>query len=170
MNYYCLYHSPLGDIIIESDGEFLTGVCFDCQNIVDLEVLQKNSNKELSIFTQTKKWLDIYFSGKEPDFIPPLSFPEVSLFRKRVWEILLEIPYGKTITYGEIAKQIEKESGKRVSAQAVGGAVGHNKIAIIVPCHRVMGKNRRYTGYAGGILNKKGLLKFEGVNLNKFHE
>ena len=119
----------------------------------------------LPIFKKTKEWLDIYFSGKKPDFIPTINIENASNFRKQVWQILLKIPYGKTITYGEISKQIEQETENKVSAQAVGGAVGHNPISIIVPCHRVVGFNGNLTGYAGGIDRKIKLLKIEKVNL-----
>ena len=118
-------------------------------------------NCELEIFKLTKKWLDVYFLGRQPSFTPPLSLPEASPFRKRVWQILLTIPFGKTVTYGEIAKEIESETGRRASAQAVGGAVGSNPIGIIVPCHRVVGSNGALIGYAGGLDKKVALLNIE---------
>ena len=120
------------------------------------------------MFAQTKKWLDIYFTGKAPDFTPPLSMEGISPFRRRVWEIMLTIPFGQTMTYGNIAKLIEKETGKRVSAQAAGGAVGHNCISIIIPCHRVVGAGGNLTGYAGGIDKKIALLKNEGADVSAF--
>lgn len=126
-------------------------------------VVKCAAEKSLPIFDLTKKWLDEYFAGEAPDFTPPIVFGEFSDFRKRVWKILLKIPYGKTATYGEIAKRIEAETNKRVSAQAVGGAVGHNPISIIVPCHRVIGCNGDLTGYAGGLDKKVKLLRIEGV-------
>ena len=114
---------------------------------------------------KTKEWLIIYFSGKEPDFCPPVHMTGTP-FQLSVWKILQQIPYGKTVTYGEIAKEIAREKGlSRMSAQAVGGAVGHNKISIIVPCHRVIGKDGSLTGYAGGIDKKMKLLDLEGVKL-----
>ena len=149
MYYICKYVSPLGGITLASDGENLTGLW------------------DLPIFAQTKQWLDIYFSGKEPDFTPPLSLTGISPFRKRVWEILLTIPYGRTSTYGEIAKQIAAETGKHISAQAVGGAVGHNSISLIIPCHRVVGASGSLTGYAGDVNKKLTLLKMEGTDLSK---
>lgn len=115
---------------------------------------------------QAAEWLDVYFSGKAPNFTPPLSMEGISPFRKRVWEIMLEIPFGQVSTYGQIAKQIAAETGRNVSAQAVGGAVGHNSISLIIPCHRVVGTNGSITGYAGGIDKKLALLKMEGVDVS----
>lgn len=123
---------------------------------------------ENKIFDETKKWLDIYFSRKEPKFTPKLNI-RGSEFRKDVWKILLEIPYGKTLTYKAIAEKLVM-SGKyeRMSAQAVGGAVGHNPISIIIPCHRVAGASGSLTGYAGGLDRKVKLLELEGLDMNKF--
>lgn len=168
MQYYINYKSPLGNIIIASDREYITGIWFEGQKYFEKDVLKGLEKKSLPILKEVEKWLDIYFSGIIPNFLPPLFLEGISPFRKRVWEIMLEIPYGKTITYGEIAKRIEKERGRVVSAQAVGGAVGHNKFAIVIPCHRVMGKNGEITGYAGGLAKKIELLKLEGHDLNKF--
>ncbi|GFI62277.1 methylated-DNA--protein-cysteine methyltransferase [Clostridiales bacterium] len=122
----------------------------------------------LPIFNQAQKWLDIYFTGKNPDFTPSLNM-KTTAFRKAVWEILLTIPYGQTMTYGEIASKIAKQSGlTRMSAQAVGGAVAHNSISLIIPCHRVVGTNGSLTGYAGGINKKIQLLELEGVDVSNF--
>lgn len=129
--------------------------------------LEKELEKcdDLEIFARTREWLDIYFGGKNPDFLPLLSPGIRTEFCARVSEIMKEIPYGKTTTYGEIAKRIAKEKGiKRMSAQAVGGAVGLNPVCIIIPCHRVLGAKGKLTGYGGGIKNKIGLLKLEGIN------
>ena len=118
---------------------------------------------DLPVFNETMRWLDTYFSGKSPDFTPPLHMIGTP-FQTNVWNILLTIPYGKTTTYGEIAKQIAVKMGlPRMSAQAVGGAVGHNRISIIVPCHRVLGVHGELTGYAGGIDKKRYLLNIEGT-------
>ena len=120
--------------------------------------------KNLAVFDQTKRWLDLYFSGREPGFTPALN-PAGSAFRRAVWEILLKIPYGKTTTYGQIAREIAAARGlAKMSAQAVGGAVGHNEISIIIPCHRVVGTHGSLTGYAG-IDRKIKLLKLEGVDM-----
>lgn len=163
MQYTCKYKSPLGDMLIEADEIGLTGLWFEGQKYFPHNSDEKSDGKELPIFEQTKKWLDIYFSGHEPDFDITLHFTG-TVFQKEVWEILCNIPYGQTITYGDIAKQLAKKRGLgKMSAQAVGGAVGHNKISIIVPCHRVIGSNGSLTGYAGGIDKKAALLKLENL-------
>ena len=168
MEYIHHYMSPLGGITIASDGETLTGLWFDGQKYFEANLLEEHEEKRLEIFDMTDKWLDIYFSGKEPDFTPPLSM-KTTEFRKKVWKILLTIPYGKTMTYGEIAEKIAKDSGKaKMSAQAVGGAVGHNSISLIIPCHRVIGANGSLTGYAGGIEKKKKLLELEKADMSGF--
>ena len=159
--YKYLNHSPLGKITLASDGEALTGLWFDEQKYFPHKLIEESIKAELPIFKQTVKWLDIYFSGKEPDFIPPIIL-NTTPFRKTVYEILLTIPYGQAMTYGEIANIIAKQKGiQRMSAQAVGGAVGHNPISIIIPCHRVVGADGSLTGYAGGLDKKIALLKLE---------
>ena len=167
MEYVSHYESPFGDITLASDGEALIGLWFDKQKYFADALDEKHEEKELQIFEQTKRWLDIYFSGKEPDFTPPLRM-KTTLFRRAVWEIMLTIPYGKTMTYGEIAKKIAEQKGiKQMSAQAVGGAVGHNSISLIIPCHRVIGANGSLTGYAGGIDKKIKLLTLEKADIEK---
>ena len=161
MQYTCKYKSPLGNILLAADKIGLTGLWFEGQKYFALYLDKEHEEKELPIFEQTKKWLDIYFSGKEPDFKPPIHFTG-SDFQNEVWEILYNIPYGQTTTYGDIARQLAKKKGlERMSAQAVGGAVARNRISIIVPCHRVVGGNGSLTGYAGGIDKKIALLKLE---------
>ncbi|MCM1082813.1 MAG: methylated-DNA--[protein]-cysteine S-methyltransferase [Clostridium sp.] len=161
MQYTCNYKSPLGSILLAADEIGLTGLWFEGQKYFALYLDKEHEEKELPIFNQTKKWLDTYFSGNEPDFKLPLHFTG-SDFQNEVWELLNQIPYGQTTTYGDIAKQLARKKGlTRMSAQAVGGAVAHNKISIIVPCHRVVGKNGSLTGYAGGIDKKIALLKLE---------
>ena len=168
MEYIAHYDSPLGGITLASDGDALIGLWFDGQKYYADALDTDHEEKELPIFEQTKKWLDIYFSGKSPDFTPPLNM-KTTEFRKAVWEVMLTIPYGKTMTYGEIAEQIAKRNGiKRMSAQAVGGAVGHNSISLIIPCHRVVGTDGSLTGYAGGIQNKEKLLEMEGADMAHF--
>ncbi len=163
MNYIHYYQSPLGEIILTSDGKSLTGLSYDFPKML----LPYFIEKPLPIFTETDRWLDIYFSGKNPDFTPKLHL-KVTGFRKMVWDILLTIPFGQTITYGEIASRIAKQRGiPRMSAQAVGGAVGHNPIALIIPCHRVVGANGSLTGYAGGIDKKEQLLRLEQVDMSR---
>lgn len=170
MEYIHHYHSPLGGITMASDGEVLTGLWFDGQKYFAVTLAKEHEEKMLPVFEETDRWLDIYFQGKEPDFLPPVSFASGSEFRQEVWKILLSIPYGKTMTYGEIAACIAKKRGlTRMSAQAVGGAVGHNPISIIVPCHRVVGTDGSLTGYAGGIDKKIGLLKLEHAYMEQFY-
>lgn len=167
MIYVSYYKSPIGNITMASYGESLCGLWFDGQKYFASTVKGENEDKPLPVFEQTKKWLDIYFSGNEPDFTPKLSL-NGSEFRKDVWDILLTIPYGSVMTYGEIAKILAKQRGiSRMSAQAVGGAVGHNPVSIIVPCHRVIGTNGKLTGYAGGIDKKISLLKIEKTDMSK---
>ena len=168
MQYIDTYSSPLGGITMASDGESLTGLWFDGQKYFGATLTDSREEKHLPVFQQAKKWLDLYFQGKKPAFTPPLS-PQGSPFRQGVWEILLQIPYGQTMTYGEIASRIaEKQGLESMSAQAVGGAVGHNPISIIIPCHRVVGSNGSLTGYAGGIDKKIALLTLEGVDQSRF--
>ncbi|MBP3366153.1 MAG: methylated-DNA--[protein]-cysteine S-methyltransferase [Treponema sp.] len=167
MFYISKYNSPIGGITLASNGTELTGLWFDGQKYFADTLPEEYEEKDLPVFGQTKQWLDTYFSGKAPDFTPPLAFVGISPFRKRVWEIMIAIPFGHTSTYGNIAKQIGAETGKKVSAQAVGGAVGHNSISLIIPCHRVVGTNGSFTGYAGGISKKIELLKMEGVDISK---
>lgn len=168
MQYISHYQSPMGDILLAADEIGLTGLWFEGQKYFALYLDKKHEEKELPVFETAKRWLDIYFSGKEPDFTVPLHFTGTD-FQNEVWEILYSIPYGKTTTYGEIAKQIAARRGlSRMSAQAVGGAVGHNEISIIVPCHRVVGSNGSLTGYAGGIDKKVKLLELENADMKSF--
>ena len=168
MQYTTTYRSPLGDITLAANGEALTGLWFEGQKYYALYLDKEHTEKDLPVFRQTKAWLDIYFSGKNPDFTPPLYFTG-SDFQNEVWAILAAIPYGKTRTYGDIAQELAQKRGlSRMSAQAVGGAVGKNEISIIVPCHRVVGANGSLTGYAGGISKKIELLKLEGAFKEEF--
>ena len=146
-----------------SDGDALIGLWFDGQKYFADTVKGEITEQDLPVFKETARWLDRYFSGQQPDFTPPIAFlGKVSEFRKEVWKLLLSVPYGQTTTYGEIARQISRQKGvSGMSAQAVGGAVGHNPISIIVPCHRVIGANGNLTGYAGGIDKKVKLLELE---------
>ncbi len=168
MTYICKYNSPLGVITLAGSSEALTGLWFDGQKYFGDNLPNEYKQDRLPVFDETVKWLDIYFSGRNPGFMPPLSF-NASPFRKTVWEILLTIPYGQTMTYGEIADKIAAQKGiESMSAQAVGGAVGHNPISIIVPCHRVVGTNGSLTGYAGGIERKTKLLELEQADMSGF--
>ena len=168
MTYIQHYDSPLGGILLAADEIGLTGLWFDGQKYFARGLSNERIAHETSVLAEAKRWLDIYFTSKAPDFTPPLH-PTGSEFRKAVWEILLQIPYGQTTTYGEIARQLaEKQGLARMSAQAVGGAVGHNEISVIIPCHRVVGTNGSLTGYAGGIHKKEQLLELECADMSHF--
>lgn len=168
MTYTQHYDSPLGGILLAADDVGLTGLWFDGQKYFARGLSNERIAQETPILAEAKRWLDIYFTGKAPDFTPPLH-PIGSAFRRSVWEILLQIPYGQTTTYGEIARQLAKKQGlDRMSAQAVGGAVGHNEISIIIPCHRVVGADGSLTGYAGGIGKKETLLELERADMSRF--
>ena len=162
------YDSPMGGILLAADEIGLVGLWFDGQKYFARDLPEERIERDTPALTEAKHWLDIYFTGKEPDFLPPLH-PTGSAFRQDVWGILLQIPYGKTTTYGEIARRLAEKRGlSRMSAQAVGGAVGHNEISIIIPCHRVVGTNGSLTGYAGGIEKKIKLLELEQTDMTRF--
>lgn len=177
MKYIFEYASPLGKIFIESDGKFLTGLWFEysfdekkhAENSAgEVKKLSADSPDLPSVIFETCRWLDVYFSGRNPDFTPEFRIENLTPFRKMVVDEMLKIPFGATATYGEIAKNIAAKKGlEKMSAQAVGGAVGWNPICIVVPCHRVLGSNGSLTGYGGGIKNKIALLKLEGINTEK---
>lgn len=158
MYYSTNYASPIGEMFIVSDGEAICGAWFCGQKHFKSMIDDYVQNDDLAIFKEVKQWFDDYFNGLNPEIHFNLE-PSGSQFRKRVWNILSEIPYGETLTYGEIASMISPT----MSAQAVGGAVGHNPIAVIIPCHRVLGANGKLTGYAGGIDRKIELLKLENI-------
>lgn len=161
MQYIQYYQSPLGIMLMSGSQTALTGLWFVNQRFYAVALPEEYCEKNLAVFDETKHWLDIYFSGKEPDFIPSI-YMEGSSFRMEVWRLLLKIPYGTTTTYKKIAEIVAEKRGiAKMSAQAVGGAVGHNKISIIVPCHRVVGTDGSLTGYAGGIEKKRYLLTIE---------
>ena len=161
--YICHYGSPLGGITLTSDGVALTGLWFDRQRHFPDALASVHEEKPLAVFDETRRWLDVYFSGRDPGFAPPLNLNRnATPFRKAVWEILLTITFGKTMTYGEIARILAARNGmKKISAQAVGGAVGHNPVSLIVPCHRVVGAGGSLTGYGGGLERKRYLLYLE---------
>ena len=166
MVYTCKYKSSIGDILLATDEIGLIGLWFEGQKYFANTLPDEHIPQETEILTETIKWLDMYFSGEEPKFTPPLH-PSGSSFRQAVWQILLQIPYGQTITYGEIARRMaEVKKVPRMSAQAVGGAVGHNEISIIIPCHRVVGTNGSLTGYGGGIDKKISLLNLEHADMS----
>ncbi len=165
MMYTLHYDSPLGGILLAADEVGLTGLWFDGEKYFADTLNPEHKAQETPILREAKRWLDVYFRGQEPDFTPPLH-PIGSPFRQEVWALLLQIPYGQTMTYGALAKQLAAMHGlSRMSAQAVGGAVGHNEISIIIPCHRVVGTNGSLTGYAGGIDKKAKLLTLEKIRM-----
>ncbi len=160
-----LYSTPseFDDIILVADGDYLTGLYF-IQSQEGKRYLKDGQEADLPVFQDTRRWLNSYFSGHQPNFTPRYRLDNATSFRREVSDIMYGIPYGKTVTYGEIATQIAERHGvEKMSAQAVGGAVGWNPICIIIPCHRVMGANGKLTGYTGGINNKTALLHHEGI-------
>lgn len=161
------YSCPIGQLLLAADDSALVQLRFDAEK--QLGSLPKDiSFVETPVLQATKRWLSIYFSGQEPDFMPPLR-PTGTDFQQKVWQLLRKIPYGETTTYGEIARTLAAQQGQgRMSAQAVGGAVGRNPIAILIPCHRVIGASGRLTGYAGGLDKKRYLLSNEHIDLHAF--
>lgn len=171
MIYKYIYETPkeFSNMIMNSDGEHLTGLWFEGSGDSSKHNITCEE-KELKIFKKTTKWLDIYFCGKEPNFTPEYKIENLTPFRKEIIYIMNTIKYGTTITYNDIAKIVAKNHGiNKMSAQAVGGAVGWNPICIIIPCHRVVGTNGNLTGYGGGIENKIALLKLEQNDMNRFY-
>lgn len=166
--FYITYHeTPLGKVLLTSTGTALTGLYFKTQPTeFDAHTEKPVLHDNLPVFLQTKKWLDMYFKGQNPapDVIP--LEPRGNTFRQSVWYLLRQIPYGEVTTYGTLAKKIAIKIGRPMSARAVGGAVGHNPISVIIPCHRVIGAGNNLTGYTGGLEIKIKLLKTEGVDLS----
>ncbi|MBD5472253.1 MAG: methylated-DNA--[protein]-cysteine S-methyltransferase [Lachnospiraceae bacterium] len=167
MYYGSEYVSPIGKMILVSDEEKLVGAWFEGQKYFGSGIKEKWSlGSKISVLQEAEEWLDAYFSGKKPELSQLMLAPVGGDFRQEIWKILRGIPYGETITYGEIARQMARKMGRKtMSAQAVGGAVGHNPISILIPCHRVLGADGSLTGYAGGIEKKEWLLRHEGVNI-----
>ena len=165
MEYIFHTGSPLGGITLASDGESLTGLWFDGQKQYARTLDPMHAEKVFPVFDEAVCWLETYFSGREPEFTPPLAL-RGTVFQTTVWEILRTIPYGQTVTYGRIAEETALRLGlPRMSAQAVGGAVGRNPVSLIVPCHRVLGTDGSLTGYAGGLDRKLRLLQLERADL-----
>lgn len=169
MYYSTVYSSPIGAITLASDGASLAGLWLEGQKYHGSTIPEPMTEKStLPIFDATKKWLNRYFAGEKPAISELPLTPIGSDFRQSVWRILCEIPYGEVITYGDIAKKMAARMGREsMSGQAVGGAVGHNPISIIIPCHRVVGAGGSLTGYAGGIQTKIKLLELEGADVAK---
>ena len=159
MTYTTYYSSPLGKMILVSNGAALTELDF-AEGVPAASAVR--TQKDLPVFEEVSRWLDLYFSGRDPGTLPPLA-PHGTAFQQAVWNILRGIPYGTTTTYGRIAARIAAVRGGRMSAQAVGGAVGRNPISILIPCHRVIGADGNLTGYAGGLDKKEYLLELEGA-------
>ncbi len=168
MDYIYPYLSPLGSLTLASDGEALTGLWFEGQAHFGSTLGPERAERSLPVFTETARWLDRYFDGVEPGFLPPLRLIGTP-FRTLVWELLLDIPYGQTASYTALAERAAARLGReRMSARAVGGAVGRNPISLLVPCHRVLGADGSLTGYAGGIERKRQLLSLEGLDRSAF--
>ncbi len=171
MDTYCTkIASPIGLLYMASDGACLTGLWMEDQKYFASTLapgFQEVEHESLPVFLETAQWLATYFEGHDPGITPPLSFTGSS-FRRDVWALLQEIPYGQTTTYGALARALAERTGQRQSAQAVGGAVGHNPISVIVPCHRVVGADGSLTGYAGGVSRKWALLEAEGMDMTLF--
>lgn len=163
MEYIHLCRSPLGPITLSGDGEALTGLWFQGQKYFGSTLSGREEEGSLPVFDRTEEWLELYFSGRDPGFLPPLR-PQGTPFRRAVWELLLTIPYGQTVTYGQLAQELAGRTGRgSMSARAVGGAVGRNPISLLIPCHRVLGAAGSLTGYAGGTDRKLRLLELEGA-------
>ena len=160
------YLSPLGRITLAAEAGKLVGLWLEGQKYFLGTLPEAPLPGSDPVFEETERWLDAYFAGRDPGPLPPTA-PRGSEFRQRVWASLAAIPYGQVTTYGAIAKELETLTGRRQSARAVGGAVGHNPISIILPCHRVVGTNGSLTGYAGGVEIKRALLSLEGVELTE---
>lgn len=169
MTYLCLYKTPSGfsDLRLESDGTFITALLFLGSKDNSKGMMDAIAKGDLPVFLKLRDWLDSYFKGEDPKPFSLFKMHPQSDFQKKVYDILLTIPYGETLTYGDIAKLLMKESGKKMSAQAVGGAVGKNPLCILVPCHRVVGKDGKLVGYGGGLKNKSLLLELEKRNGTK---
>lgn len=161
MQFLTYYHSPIGKMLLAADDLGLTGLWFEGQKYYARTLDSDNREGSHPVLTDTVRWLDLYFSGRNPSFSIPLHVTGTP-FQREVWELLCSIPYGTTTTYGAIAREIARiHHSERMSAQAVGSAVGHNPISILVPCHRVLGSDGSLTGYAGGIEKKRWLLELE---------
>ena len=167
MEYLKFVSSPLGRILLSSNGDALTGLWFEGQKYYGANLPARCEERQVPVFDLAEAWLAVYFRGNAPDFTPPLS-PRGTSFQKEVWEFLLTVPFGRTVTYGDIAAVLARRRGlPHFSAQAVGSAVGHNPVSLIIPCHRVVGADGSLTGYAGGLEKKERLLAMEGSYPNE---
>lgn len=165
MQYIGGYSSPLGGILLAAEDGGLVGLWFEGQKYFARTLDPDHAELPHPVLEEARRWLDLYFSGAEPDFTPPLRLTGTP-FQQEVWTLLQAIPYGETVTYGQLARRLaERRGASRISARAVGGAVGRNPVSILVPCHRVVGSGGSLTGYAGGVERKRRLLRLEGVSI-----
>ncbi len=163
-----IYSSPIGSLLLAAEKEQLKGLWIEGQKYWAATLTDSCEQRETPLLTAVSQWLDSYFAGERPDPNQILLSPSGSAFRQMIWNILLEIPYGKTVTYRDIARKAAQLLGRpSMSAQAAGGAVGHNPISIIIPCHRVIGSDHSLTGYAGGLEKKRWLLELEGADIHQ---
>lgn len=160
--YKCTTETPLGNLLLTSEDGMLTELIF----LDEVSEAPELNESELPLFRTVQEWLGAYFAGETPEADIPLN-PGGSAFRREIWNMLLEIPRGELVSYGELAGEYSARHGGKMSAQAVGGAVGSNPISIIIPCHRVIGTDGNLTGYSGGLLRKFRLIELEGVNTAK---
>lgn len=170
MLYYTNYQSPLGQILLLATDEALTGAWLPGQEPDQKLLAQASYRDQAPLLVQGRTWLDRYFCGLRPTPQELSLAPRGSPFRQKVWKRLCEIPYGQLVTYGQLAREMAVQEGGKMSAQAIGGAVGHNPISLIIPCHRVIGANGNLVGYGGGLALKKRLLKYEGIDIRGLHD
>lgn len=169
MQFVSHYQSPIGPVTLVAEGDALVGAWFNDQRFFCSTLTPSAVAGVTPVLNDAARWLDDYFKGMRPEYLPALSFAG-SDFRLRVWRLLVEIPYGQTTTYRDLGEKVAQNAGKRrMSAQAVGGAVGHNPICIFVPCHRVLAANGSLAGYAGGLERKEFLLRLEGINIKRVY-
>lgn len=162
MIYLTTYPTPVGRVTLAGDGNRLTGLWFEGQRHFTSPLPDPVAYGELPLFDDVRRWLTVYFAGHRPDFMPPVG-PTGTPFRRAVWKLLGRIPYGTVVSYGQLAEALTRTTGTRVSPRAVGNAVGHNPVSLLIPCHRVVGSDGSLTGYAGGLPLKARLLALEGV-------
>lgn len=165
MDYLNAFDSPVGRITVASDGQAVVGLWLEGQKYFAATLREPKERPDVPVLQEARAWLQRYFEGRDPGPVPPMA-PRGTAFQQRVWALLLQVPYGQLTTYGQLARQLEAQEGRRCSARAVGSAVGRNPASIIVPCHRVVGSTGSLTGYAGGVDKKIALLRLEGVDVS----
>lgn len=164
MDQICHYSSPVGMITLAAEGNALKGLWFDGQRYDRSTLSASFEEQDLPVFQETFRWLDLYFAGKCPDFMPDIMLCGTA-YRKEIWDILKDIPYGRTVTYKDVAEQYFRRHGRKTSPRAAGNAVSHNPVSLIIPCHRVVGSDHGLTGYAGGLSRKQYLLDLEQARI-----